>query len=38
MNVLLFLIIILAYIVFIGIINETLNDYDFRRYHGTMRV
>jgi hypothetical protein len=23
---------------FIGIINETLNEYDFRRYHGTMRV
>lgn len=23
---------------FIGIINETLNEYDFRRYHGTIRA
>ena len=23
---------------FIGIINETLDDYNFRRYHGTMRA
>lgn len=23
---------------FIGIINEALNDYNFRRYHGTMRA